>query len=659
MAKAIDLTGQIFGLLTVESRATAPGVHPVRWRCRCACVSGTVLDIDSVCLRRGSATSCGCVRTPHAVDITGQQFGRWIVVKRVSPVGAKPVYWTCQCACGVTKDVDGNSLRRGMSTSCGCFQREDMSRRRTTHGQARRRQRTDQDVGWDLRVKDPTYSSWKSMHDRCYNPNTINYVNYGGRGITVCDRWRGPDGFTNFRADMGVRPDGKTIGRLNDAPVYSKDTCAWETDQEQMRSRRDGISKDLQARIAVRLAAGDSQMTIAERFGVGRRVVRRVQAEMQGIAPSRSGVAAHPQYGRWAAILHRCRHGPRYAGRGITACPRWYGEGGFQRFLDDVHSGAGAQPSPRHSIDRKNNDGNYCAAMCGGVCGHAESNIRWALWSDQMLNREGVRKFTEEETAAIAARHAAGVSMSQLGRDYRVGWQVIKRVLHYAVGDGARASTPPTSTVRGIDLRAVTLAEVRHLFERYHAYAGVTAIATYCFAVFEDGVPVAAFTWSPATPGAASAVCPEEPGAVLALTRMVAIPRAERRMQHISKALRQQARFMIDRTRWPVLITYSDEGLGHCGHVYKCAGWQRTDRNLRPQYVNAAGARVSTYAGGECSTAGLTKVGVAYIQRWEHWVCTRGEAARWMAAHGWVREAVPGKTWRSGNPASRWVRVGA
>lgn len=199
-----------------------------------------------------------------------------------------------------------------------------------------------------------------------------------------------------------------------------------------------------------------------------------------------------------------------------------------------------------------------------------------------------------------------------------------------------------------------TVATVRDLCEQHHGYGGAGKVAVYAFAVYEDDRPVAAFAWQPPPPGAARAVCPEEPSAVLALSRMVAVPKDQRRLRHISKPLRQQMKTLIDRSRWPVLITYSDEGQGHTGYVYKCSGWTPTVRNTTSTYeIN--GVRTSKYTAGGPSAA--ERVGTTTLQRWEHWACDRGAADVHMAAAGWHRVAVPGKVWKSGNPAMSWARA--
>lgn len=206
------------------------------------------------------------------------------------------------------------------------------------------------------------------------------------------------------------------------------------------------------------------------------------------------------------------------------------------------------------------------------------------------------------------------------------------------------------------DLRRVNLEVVRALCEAHHGYASAGNFSAYAFAVFEDDRAVAGYAWQPPPPSAAKAVSPLAPQSVLSLSRMVAIPKSDRLLKHVSKPLREQMKRGVDRTRWPVLVTYSDEGQGHTGYVYACSGWEKTVKRVAPVYEDADGRRVSRYSNGKTGGRALTHVGETVIQRWEHRVCPPGEEAHWMAQNGWRRVIVPGKVWRSGSQAYTYTR---
>jgi len=135
---------------------------------------------------------------------------------------------------------------------------------------------------------------------------------------------------------------------------------------------------------------------------------------------------------------------------------------------------------------------------------------------------------------------------------------------------------------------------------------------------------------------------------------MVAVPKSERYLEHLSEPLMQQMHNEIDRTRWPVLITYHDEGQGHNGYVYQCAGWTKTLKSKQPVFESADGIRAFR---GATSDEDVLEVGTTTLQRWEHWACEPGEADVHMDNAGWVRVPIPGKTWKSGNQAYTYVRL--
>lgn len=205
------------------------------------------------------------------------------------------------------------------------------------------------------------------------------------------------------------------------------------------------------------------------------------------------------------------------------------------------------------------------------------------------------------------------------------------------------------------DIRVCHIDDVKRLCAEYHAYKGAGDTAVVSHGVYVDGHIVAAFSWLPPPAGAAKAAAGKAAAGVLALSRMIAIPRAERpRVKHISKPLKIIMMRHIDRTRWPVLITYSDESVGHTGYVYQCSGWTPKDRNKSAAYEDDKGARVSSYSNGACRAADLTRVVDKWTTRWEHWITD--SPLEWMHAHGWRRVPVPGKRWRSGAQAFTWVR---
>lgn len=167
-------------------------------------------------------------------DRIGQRFGRLKVVSRAENGPGGKARWNCLCDCGSNKTVNGWDLAGGRSQSCGCLQSERTATSnvaRTKHGHAR-------DGGGNKRLTTPEYRSWKAMLERCRNPNAPNFHLYGGRGIAVCDRWLGCEGFVNFLADMGKRPKGQTIDRRDTDGDYTPDNCRWATAKTQAKNRR-------------------------------------------------------------------------------------------------------------------------------------------------------------------------------------------------------------------------------------------------------------------------------------------------------------------------------------------------------------------------------------------------------------------------------------
>jgi hypothetical protein len=155
------------------------------------------------------------------IDITGQRFGFLTILEKSDKRdNSKAQFWRVQCDCGNQKEINGAGIRRGVVVSCGCFAKQQRKKATTFHGES----------------NNLTYKSWGNMIQRCTNKKHINYPNYGGRGITVCDSWLN---YQNFVADMGQRPNAKmSLDRIDNDKGYSKDNCKWSTQTEQTRNRR-------------------------------------------------------------------------------------------------------------------------------------------------------------------------------------------------------------------------------------------------------------------------------------------------------------------------------------------------------------------------------------------------------------------------------------
>lgn len=156
-------------------------------------------------------------------DLTGQRFGRLVVISAAPKSMGRNARWNCLCDCGNRSTPREYNLVAGLTQSCGCtWATRRLTADTTKHGHAR---------GHGTRE----YRSWCSMMTRCFNKADASYAKYGAAGITVCERWRD---FTNFLADMGPRPPGKTLDRINNLGHYEPDNCRWATFAEQQRNRR-------------------------------------------------------------------------------------------------------------------------------------------------------------------------------------------------------------------------------------------------------------------------------------------------------------------------------------------------------------------------------------------------------------------------------------
>ena len=208
-----DMIGTKFGKWTIIDYEGQNKKSEQLYSARCDC--GTIKIHTVTTLTKGASTQCKscCMSELNKVDdLIGKTFGAWQVVGKVKNEKRNEWYYTCLCSCGTSKNIAGHQLKSGSSTKCHKC-------RVKTHGMSY----TD------------TFRIWTGIVRRCLNPNFKNYKYYGGRGIKVADRWLK---FENFYADMGDRPVGLQIDRIDNDGNYEPGNCRWVTPQVNNTNRK-------------------------------------------------------------------------------------------------------------------------------------------------------------------------------------------------------------------------------------------------------------------------------------------------------------------------------------------------------------------------------------------------------------------------------------
>lgn len=235
--KAMDLTGERFGKLSVLKRCPQNSPSGATWICQCDC--GKIKVVPGSNLRSGNTKSCGCAKGKLAMEtkmengymppnLIGRKFGRLTVIEKSKQRNGKNPIWLCVCDCGKEREIIQENLLNGHTKSCGCLSsRRTIGTRTLTHGASETR----------------LYYVWRSMKARCQNPKVESYPYYGGRGIKVCDEWKENfQAFQKWAFSTGYQSDAPfgecTIDRKNVDGDYEPSNCRWVSLEVQAQNKR-------------------------------------------------------------------------------------------------------------------------------------------------------------------------------------------------------------------------------------------------------------------------------------------------------------------------------------------------------------------------------------------------------------------------------------
>jgi len=331
-------------------------------------------------------------------NMTGQICSYLEVQERSARNDNEQAWWWCKCICGNRTEVGGTELRSGRIRSCGCKAAELVAISKGTTNIS----------------KDPAYRNWISMKHR----HKCGYA-------TLCDRWL--HSFLNFLSDMGPKPSSKhTVERRDSTKGYEPDNCYWATIAEQNNnlSHNRYITYDNQVMTISQWAIekGMQLGTLTTRIDILHWDIEKALTTPVGKAnyhPPRSNRKSNIAYKIWIDMKRRCRgknnhHSQNHGNKGIKVCERWLHS--FENFLADM----GPRPSLKHSIERRDNNKDYCPENC-----------YWGTATDQSNNTNRNRLITINNRVQTVAQwcRETGQNPCRVYRRLHDGWNEVDAVL--------------------------------------------------------------------------------------------------------------------------------------------------------------------------------------------------------------------------------------